>query len=178
MSLLPRLKAKLQRESRDPHVAGLAYAAVAFTFTFLYFAGFSQNIALSLVFALAISGNAYAWSRAIWRRRIPQTGSITRRTSATTGAIIGLTSYITVGAVYLVVFLFFNTLDPSSTLDLLPTVPGSGPLYTLAYFVMWSLIFSFYGVVFTLGIPIVLSIGTALGLNRAERNSESTTHQS
>jgi hypothetical protein len=143
---------------RDPWTAAEVYARFALAFSTLFFAvcalltAFGVFNAWVLLFVPLVVANAYAWTWLLWRLRIPEAGTLSRRRALTTGLAVGTCSWLTVGFVMssaLSVFQYFRG-TPLATMEQLWAAFGLGVLFTVAGFVL------------TLGIPTIASVGLAL----------------
>jgi len=152
----------------DPLFAGGLVAAVAAAFSALYlviFPGVSDlvpGIGPAVLFILLVL-NAFLVTAAVWQRTIRGVRSATWKRFAGTGLLIGLLSHLGLGTIVSTAFVM---LDENGLL--VTGVPSLGRLPELAAgWVGMSMFVGLYSIMFTLGVPILLSIGIGSVLGRS-----------
>lgn len=162
----------LGRRARDPHLAGLLVGAAALLFTTVWvltalappgLGGTPVEQTTVVAFFLVVTPpNAYAVTRLAWHWLIAPHGQLSYRRAALVGVGTGLTAYATLSAAFFLAIVGIRTLrgeavhgfvgDPVTLLTL--------PLDVVVYAVVGSL----FGIYLTAGVPIILTVGVALGL--------------
>jgi hypothetical protein len=142
------------RHQRDPRTAARVYGAFALVFSTLFIGLpallFSEPAAL--LWVPLVVANASAWTWALWRRYIPEAGSVSRQGAFWTGFGIGTLSWLTVGPLLSVGYTVYSYVRDES-------LPSLNALWDgVAYGVYYSI----GAFVFTLGIPTIASVALAV----------------
>lgn len=139
---------------RDPRTAAEVYGKFALAFSTLYFALLSVGLwnPIGLLFVPVVVGNAVAWTWAVWALRVPGEGTVSRRRALTTGLAIGSCSWLTVGPLVMA----------AMTVPQLLTKGGVDVSGSLLEPMVLGIYVSAAGLITTLGIPTIASVGLAL----------------
>jgi hypothetical protein len=144
----------VESNQRDPRTAAEVYGGFALVFSTLFFALFAVGLfnAAVLLFVPLVVANATGWTWLVWRFRIPEDGTVSRRRALTTGLTIGTCSWLTVGPLMIATIVGYGALAGNG----FRTVEPVAAILALGTFV------SVAGFVFTLGIPTIASVGLAV----------------
>ncbi|GAA0662530.1 hypothetical protein ACFQDG_16930 [Natronoarchaeum mannanilyticum] len=164
------VRRRVSTRVREPSIAAGIVAAVAFAFTSLYLLRFTIGkpdppVRSAVVLNAIIVVNAYLVTYVVWSLAVSDAPSISQRRLGAVGAVIGLVSHLTLG---LLLGAVSALRDDGALADGIPTV---GDAVGWAFV---SLFIGFYSLVFTAGIPVLLSaaVGAYLGKLHEERRGE------
>lgn len=158
------LARRLGRRARDPHTAAtlVAVSAVLYTALWVVWGNYSAPYMPEWVYLVLVPPNAYVVTRAVWRLWVASVERFSRRRALGVGVGAGLLSYVTLSfllGLYLGSYDLFVGIPPA-------VLRPSGPLeWVLNTTVFGPLV----GVLFTAGIPLVLTTAVALLLSRFHR---------
>lgn len=163
---------RLGRRARDPHLAGLLVGGAALLFTAAWVlavvatdsVGGTADERLTFVafFLVVTPPNAYVVTRLAWRLFVAPRRRPSYRLAALVGVVTGVVSYATLSAAFFLAIVGLRTLNGETVRGFVgtPVTLATLPLDTLIYAFVGSLI----GLYVTAGIPVVLTVGVALGL--------------
>lgn len=156
---------RLGRDARDPHTAAMLVTASAIAFTALWVGWVNEYSASYMpewVFLVLVPPNAYFVTRLAWRLCVAPAQQFTSRRALGVGVGAGLLAYVSLSfllGLYVGLYDLFVGIPPA-------VLRPSGPID-------WVLVSTVYGplvaIIFTAGIPVVLTTGIALLLARFHR---------
>ena len=166
----------LSSRVRNPLVAGVVVATLAFAFSSLYLFLWPTTAEIVIGIGPAILGgivvlNAFFVTAFVWTYLVSEPALITRKRLGGAGLVVGFVSHLTLGIVVGTAFVLGDENGLLAT--------GIPPVSELPNLVgVWaamSLITGLYSIIATLGIPIILSIGVGIGfaqIHNSRQNPE------
>lgn len=145
-----------------PAIAAATVATTAVVFSAVWFSMGDPGeapLVVGVLYPVTVA-NAAVVAYVAWRLLVPD-GTWSYRRGLATGVAIGVGSHLTIGYVWLA----------SAMLLDLAVDPGPWPDWSIPETLVAGLLFSIYSVPLTLGIPIALSVGAALGLTYCRRQA-------
>lgn len=163
---------QLGRRAKDPHTAASLVAAAALLFTAVWvlaaimtasIGGTPTDRSTVVAFFLFVTpANAYVVTRLVWGRFITPRRRLSYRRAALVGGGTGLVSYATLSAMVFLAHAGIRTFRGEVVTGF---VGDPVTLITLPLdVVMYAFVGSLFGIYLTAGIPIVLTVGVAIGL--------------